>query len=109
MKPGKYALVVPITVTEQDIKRGVPYAAALCPVARATRRALGGRYVVNVNTRRVLITRPEKGAITTWFRAQAPAKIINFVERFDVADVRRRRELKPFSATLRFVLRSLPE
>jgi len=73
--------MVRVSVTQDDIDKGVPHVAYACPVARAVGRAMGGDGFVLVESERIECTLQHKGFEThSW---ETPEVVQKFIERFD--------------------------
>jgi hypothetical protein len=100
-KTDPFPKTIKIEVTQRDIDRGVVEDCFLCPVALATRRAVGrGISTVAVKSGgRVEIdrVRQRKGG-DTWEDAyyNSPKKVTHFIDTFD-----RKQPVNPFTATLK--------
>lgn len=79
---------IEVTLIQDDIDKGIPCDAYLCPVARAVRREIG--LSASVDNEEIFVA--TRGQFPT------PKKVMRFIKRFD--DDKRRHLCRPFTFDL---------
>lgn len=88
---------VKVSVTQRDIRCGVPEDASKCAIARAVKRTTRHRFV---EVERDGITLDNQHGEHLW-TFSAPGKVERFIDRFDYLPADERRALKPFTFVMR--------